>query len=148
MKLLVLNILLTLSLPIFGKTSKSIVCRDAEFGAGHLKMIISDSSGFFAPRDQKPAVKAYFWIKGEMYNGILDAAMFMPDWNENSGWYRSSPPPLAYSLCDWKKCPIRKIRFMVHTKDQSKAEGNIKFTLQTSEKERVRFDRKLNCELK
>lgn len=127
---------------------KTMVCRDAEFGAGHFKLIISNTAGFFAPREQKPMVRGEFWVKGEPYSGILESAVFMPDWGAESGWYRSNPAPLDFSLCNWKKCPVRKVKLMVHTKDQLKAEGNIKFILQTQDKERLKFDRKLNCEFK
>ena len=142
-----MSLALAFSLSTFAST-KTMVCRDVEFGAGHLKVIISDTTGFFAPREQKPMVKAIFVVKSEMYSGILENALFMPDWGAEAGWYRSSPSPLDFSLCNWKKCPVRKIKLMVHTKDQLKAEGNIKFLLQTSDKERIKFDRKLNCELR
>ncbi len=127
---------------------KTMICHDAEFGSGHFKLIISNTGGFFAPREQKPMVRGEFWIKGEVYSGLLESTAFMPDWGAESGWYRSSPSPLDFSLCNWKRCPVRKVKLMVHTKDQLKAEGNIKFVLKTSEKDRVIFDRKLSCELK
>ena len=148
MRLLSLLFLFLLTLPAFAGTPKILVCVDAEFGAGHMKIIVPDNTGFFSPKEKKNAVKAFVWIKGEMYNGFLESATFMPDWGSNAGWYRSHPSPLNYSLCNWEKCPLRKIKFMVHTKDQLKAEGSIKFILQTSKKDRVKFERKLNCELK
>lgn len=148
MRLLFLLLFITLSLPAFARTPKTLVCVDAEFGAGHMKIIIPDNSGFFTPKELKTSVKSYFWIKGEMYTGFLESAMFMPDWGADSGWYRSSPSPLNFSMCNWEKCPLRKIKFMIHTKDQLKGEGNIRFILQTSKKERVKFERRLNCELK
>jgi hypothetical protein len=148
MKMILLAFVFIISSGSFASSNKSMVCHDAEFGAGHFKLIIADMNGFFAPREQKPMVKGEFWIKGEKFSGIIEMAMFMPDWNDNSGWYRSTPSPLDFALCNWSKCPVRKIKIMVHTKDQLKAEGNIKFVLQTSEKERARFDRKLNCEIK
>lgn len=147
MKLLLIYFLFIFSLSTIA-SSKMMVCHDVEFGAGHLKIIIPKTAGFFAPREQKPMVKATFVVKGELYSGVLENALFMSDWGANSGWYRSSPSPLDFSLCNWKKCPVRKIKLMVHTKDQLKAEGNVRFLLQTSEKERVKFDRKLNCELR
>lgn len=148
MKQLLLALALTISAPIFARTTKTMVCHDTEFGAGHFKLVIADTRGFFSPREQKPMVKAVFWIKGEMYSGVLGDAIFMADWNDNAGWYRSTPSPLNFSMCNWKKCPVRKVKLMVHTKDQLKGEGNIKFIVQTSDKERLKFDRKLNCELK
>lgn len=147
MKPLLLSLALFIPLSTFAST-KTMVCNDVEFGAGHLKIIIPDVRGFFTPREQKPMVKAAFIVKGDLYTGILENALFMPDWSANAGWYRSSPSPLDFSLCNWKKCPVRKVKLMVHTKDQLKAEGNVKFLLQTSDKERIKFDRKLNCELK
>ncbi|MBA2406324.1 MAG: hypothetical protein H0V66_16220 [Bdellovibrionales bacterium] len=148
MKIIILSIALIISSPLFAAPQKSMICHDVEFGAGHLKIIIQDMKGFFTPREQKPMVQGEFWMKGERFIGVFEQSMFMPDWNGNSGWYRSNPSPLDFSLCNWKKCPIRKIKLMVHTKDQLKAEGNIKFLIQTSDKERQRFDRKLNCEIK
>lgn len=148
MRHLILALALSISAPTFARSTKTMVCHDAEFGAGHFKLVIADTKGFFSPREQKPMVKGIFWIKGEMYTGIFEDALFMPDWSANAGWYRSTPSPLNFSLCNWKKCPVRKVKLMVHTKDQLKAEGNIKFIVQTSEKERLKFDRKLNCELK
>ena len=148
MKFLSLFIFITLSFSAFARAPKTLVCVDAEFGAGHMKIIIPDNLEFFTPKDQKSSVKSYFWIKGEMYTGFLESAMFLPDWGTDSGWYRSSPSPLNFSLCNWEKCPLRKIKFMVHTKDQLKGEGNIRFVIQTSKKERVKFERRLNCELK
>lgn len=145
---LILCLCFLISSPIFARSQKSMICHDAEFGAGHFKLIINDTKGFFAPREQKPMVTGAFWIKGEMYSGVLESAIFMPDWNDNSGWYRSNPSTLDISMCNWKKCPVRKVRLLVHTKDQLKAEGNIKFILQAANKERVKFDRKLNCEIK
>jgi hypothetical protein len=127
---------------------KTMICRDVEFGSGYLRLVIQDLRGFFTPRDQKTSVKGEFWIKGSPYVGILEMPTFMTDWGLDSGWYRSTPSPLDFSLCNWKKCPVRKIKLMVHTKDQSQGEGNIKFLLQTSDKELLRFDRKLNCEIK
>lgn len=148
MKHLILALALSISSPLFARSPKTMVCHDAEFGAGHLKIVIPDTKGFFAPRDQKPMVKAAFWIKGDVFMGVLEEALYMADWTADAGWYRSSPSPLNFSLCNWKKCPVRKVKLMVHTKDSLKAEGNIKFILQTSSKERQKFDRKLNCELK
>jgi len=148
MKQLILSFAFIITFPLFASTNKSMICHDAEFGSGHFKLIIADMKGFFAPREQKPMVQGEFWLKGEKYSGVLEMPTFMPDWSDESGWYRSTPSPLDFSLCNWKKCPVRKIRLMVHTKDQLKAEGNIKFLVQTSEKERNRFDRKLNCEIK
>jgi hypothetical protein len=148
MKSLLLGLALTISLPLLAAPNKSMICHDAEFGAGHFKLIIADTSGFFAPREQKPMVKGEFWIKGEKFIGVLEMATFMADWTADSGWFRSTPSPLDFSLCNWKKCPVRKVKIMVHTKDQLKAEGNIKFLLQTSDKERIKFDRQLNCEIK
>ena len=147
MKTILLGLALIISLPLFAST-KTMTCHDAEFGSGHFKLIISDIKGFFTSKDSKPMVNAEFWIKGEKFTGLLESPTFMPDWTPNTGWYRSLPSPLNFSLCNWTKCPVRKIKLMVHTKDQLKAEGNIKFLIQTSEKERVRFDRKLNCEIK
>lgn len=148
MKTLLLSLALIISLPTFASPTKTMICHDTEFGDGHFKLIIADMKGFFTPREQKPMVKGEFWIKSEKFTGIFEQSMFMPDWSAESGWYRSNPSPLDFSLCNWKKCPVRKVKLMVHTKDGLKAEGNIKFVLQTSEKERVRYDRKLNCEIK
>lgn len=148
MKHLLLGLSLIISLPTLAAPLKTMTCIDAEFGSGHFKLHIPDLKAFFAPRDQKPMVRGEFWIKGTAYPGILEMALFMPDWGADAGWYRSSPSPLDFSLCNWNRCPVRKVKLMVHTKDQFKAEGNVKFLLQTSEKSRVRFDRKLNCEIK
>ncbi len=148
MKQFIFAIALAMSSYTASASQKTMICRDAEFGSGHFRLVIDDLRGFFTPRDQKPSVKGEFWIKGKPYIGILELPSFMPDWGTDSGWYRSTPSPLDFSLCNWKKCPVRKIKLMVHTKDQAKAEGNIKFLLQTSDKERIRFDRKLNCEIK
>jgi hypothetical protein len=148
MRHLLFALALTISAPLYARSTKTMVCHDAEFGAGHLKIVIADTKGFFSPREQKPMVKGVFWIKGEMYTGVLEDALFMPDWSENAGWYRSTPSPLNFSMCNWRKCPVRKVKLMVHTKDSLKAEGNIKFIVQNSDKERLKFDRKLNCELK
>lgn len=148
MKKIFLNLLLTISFPVLAASNRSIICHDTEFGDGHLKLIIPDTKSFFAPREQKPMVKGEFWIKGENFIGVLEQSTFMADWSADSGWYRSTPSPLDFSLCNWKKCPVRKVKLMIHTKDQLKAEGNIKFLVQTSENERVRYDRKLNCEIK
>ena len=136
----------------FASRPGSMTCSDAEFGAGHLKVVISDTSGFFypqsMPRDQKPIVGGEFWIKGEMLTGVFELPVFMPDWGQNSGWYKSTPSPLEFSLCNWKKCPVRKIKLMVITKDQLKGEGTIKFLHHLASGERVNYDRKLNCEIK
>lgn len=148
MKTLFLTFVVLIYTSASASTERSLICRDAQFGAGHFKLIIPDIGGFFAPRELKPAVKGEFWVKGEKYNGILEEASFMPDWGAESGWYRSTPSPLDYSLCNWKKCPVRKVKLMVHTKDQLKGEGNIKFLLQTSDSARVRFERQLHCEIK
>lgn len=148
MKTLSFLLILSLSSSLFASPDKSMVCHDTEFGAGHLKVIIPDLGGFFAPRETKPVVKAEFWVKGQMYPGIMETTVFMADWGDNSGWYRSSPSPLDFSMCNWRKCPVRKIKLMVHTKDQLKAEGNIKFLLQTADRKKTRFDRKLSCEIK
>lgn len=143
-----LSLALLISSPLFAQNTKTMTCRDAEFGAGHLKLIIADTAGFFAPREQKPVVKGSFWIKGEAFTGVLESPIFMPDWNVNAGWYRSNPATLDFSMCNWKKCQVRKVRLVVHTKDQLKGEGSIKFILQAPGKEKVKFDRKLSCEIK
>ena len=131
-----------------GTSNKKMICQDVEFGAGHFRLVIDDLRDFYRPREERSTVKAEFWIKGEAYLGILENPLFMPDWESESGWYRSSPSPLTFSLCHWKNCPVRKVKLMVHTKDQLKAEGNIKFLLQRSEQERVFYDRQLHCEMK
>jgi hypothetical protein len=147
MKKIMISVLFTYSLSLFASPQKTMTCRDVEFGAGHFKLVINDMSGFFIPSYQKPLTKAEFWIKGQNFTGILEQPVFMPDWGADAGWYRSTPSPLDFSFCHWRKCPVRKIKLMVHTKDQLKAEGNIKFLVQTSDKNRSRYDRKLNCEI-
>jgi hypothetical protein len=137
-----------LPLNTYAAPIRSIICTDTEFGAGHLKLIIADASGFFAPRDQKPSVLGDFWVKGEKYVGVLESPIFMPDWGDAAGWYRASPSILDISLCSWGKCPVRKVKMIVHTKDQMKGEGSIKFLLKTASDKKETFDRKVNCEIK
>lgn len=148
MKHLFVTVLFLISFSTTASSERSLICRDAEFGAGHLKLIIVDLRPFYTSRESRTMVKAEFWVKGKKYIGILEEAAFMPDWSEDSGWYRSTPSPLDYSLCNWKQCPVRKVKLMVHTRDQLKAEGNIRFVLQTTDSERFQFDRKLHCEIK
>jgi hypothetical protein len=151
MKTLTAFWLILLSLSTFAARPQKMVCSDAEFGAGHLRVIMNDLSGFFyspsSPREQRPIVGGEFWIKGEMFTGIFELPTFMGDWDANSGWYKSTPSPLEFSLCNWKKCPIRKIKLMVYSKDQMKGEGTIKFLFQSSVKDRVQIFSKLNCEI-
>jgi hypothetical protein len=125
-----------------------MICHDAEFGAGHLKMIIPNLKPALNQRGDTNSSPGEFWIKGKKYAGVLEALVFMPDWGAESGWYRSTPSPLEFSVCSWKSCPVRKIKLVVHTKNQLSAEGNISFLLLTADKERKRFDRKLECEIK
>ncbi len=126
---------------------QSLICNDAEFGAGHFKLIIADTKGFFAPRDQKPAILGEFWVRGEAYKGVLESPIFMADWGDRAGWYRSTPAPLDFSMCNWKKCPVRKIKLSVYTKDQMKGEGTVKFLLQTTGRKET-LEKKLSCEIK
>lgn len=146
MKFLTLLTFLSISTSTFA-VQQSLICSDSEFGAGHFKLIIADTKGFFAPRDQKPAVMGEFWIRGEAFKGVLESPIFMADWGDRAGWYRSSPAPLDFSMCNWKKCPVRKVKLNVHTKDQMKGEGSVKFLLQTDGIKET-YNRKLSCEIK
>lgn len=155
MKTIILVFSLLLSFSSWGARPNQMICADSEFGAGHFKMIIPDISAFFYPYntpnprgDQRPIMDGEFWIKGIMYSGVFERPIFVPDWEDHSGWYKTSSSPFEFSLCGWKKCPVRKIKLMVYTKDQLKAEGSVTFLFQVDNGERVTYERKLNCELK
>jgi hypothetical protein len=155
MKIVILVFTLLLSLSSLASRPEQMICTDTQFGAGHFKMVLSDISPFFYPyntpnprEEQRPILAGDFWIKGVMYQGVIEKPLFMPDWEANSGWYKSSPSIFDISLCNWKKCPVRKIKLMIHTKNQSTAEGTINFLLQVNNGERVNFEKKVNCEIK
>jgi hypothetical protein len=140
--------LLMLSFTSIANTpQESIVCSDADFGAGHLRLIIPDMRGFFSPRDQKPLIAADFWIRGEKFKGLLEGPEFMPEWGNNAGTYTSSPSTLDFSMCSWQKCPVRKIKLMARTPDQVTAVGTLKFVLQTEKNKKETFNAKINCEI-
>lgn len=146
MKILTIATILTISVSSFA-AQQSLICTDSEFGAGHFKLVIPDTKAFFASRDMKPVAMGEFWVRGESYKGALESPIFMADWGDNSGWYRSSPAFFDFSMCNWKKCPVRKVKMSVHTKDQMKGEGTVKFLLDSNGVKEV-FEKKLSCEIK
>lgn len=90
---------------------------------------------------------ADFTIKGVSKIGVLELPLFMPDWKEASGWYKATPSIFDFSLCNWKRCPVRNIKMSIHTLDQIKGEGIIRFTHQISKKEKEIITKKVNCEI-
>ena len=146
MKNVIILLAFIFSLSVFAAPERMMTCTDSEYGAGELKIVIPTLNDFFRNPKDKPMAKAEFFIDGVMNMGVMEQVIFMRDWDENAGWYRARPSMLDFSMCNWKKCNVRQINFTVHTKDQVRGEGTVKFNFVKANGVKVKYNRKLNCE--